>query len=267
MLWFGIFGVIVIGLWRREKGIGLIGLWWLGDLLAGNPSWLGMPGAGVISGFTILIAAYIPAGILIGATAGWLDGFKLDAALRPIFHKLFPVAAAILLVGIGGWEARHRLNDLQPSKNALVTRPDVNAAGWIRDNTAPDSRFMVNSFFAYSNSTIVGSDGGWWLPLLARRRNTVPPINYTSERNTQSDYVDQTNSLISETQSNGIQDPDVLFELRKRNISYVYIGQQQGQVNWGEPLFTAAQMLADKNFLLVYHQDRVWIFEILKGSS
>jgi len=79
--------------------------------------------------------------------------------------------------------------------------------------------------------------------------------------------VDQTNSLISETQSNGIQDPDVLFELRKRNISYVYIGQQQGQVNWGEPLFTAAQMLADKNFLLVYHQDRVWIFEILKGSS
>jgi len=65
------------------------------------------------------------------SNCGLVGWFKLDAALRPIFHKLFPVAAAYfsLVWRLGGSPpSKH----LQPSKNALVTRPDVNAAGWIR---------------------------------------------------------------------------------------------------------------------------------------
>jgi hypothetical protein len=121
---------------------------------------------------------------------------------------------------------------------------------------------LVNSFFAYNNSVIVGSDGGWWLPILARRQITVPPINYSSEQNTWPGYLDQTNALTFEIRAKGIQNPVVLTQLKDRGISYAYIGQLQGLVNSGGPLFTAGQMLSDSNFRLVYHQDRVWIFQI-----
>jgi len=43
--------------------------------------------------------------------------------------------------------------------------------------------------FAYGDSVIVGSDGGWWLPLLARRQTTLPPINYGSEQGVRADYL------------------------------------------------------------------------------
>jgi len=43
----------------------------------------------------------------------------------------------------------------------------------------------------------------------------------------------------------------------------VYIGQRQGRVNYGGPyVLDPQQLLADPNFRLAYHQDRVWIFQI-----
>ena len=68
-----------IGLWRREKGIALLGLWWFWVVLAANPQWLGLPGAGSLSSFAVMIAVYIPAGVIIGIWAGtilqsWIRG-------------------------------------------------------------------------------------------------------------------------------------------------------------------------------------------------
>jgi hypothetical protein len=261
-LWLVLVVVICFGLWRREKGILLISLWWFGNLLAGNPSWVGLPGAGAVTGFAVIIAAYIPAGILIGAATSWLDLRKIIASSsQPTIRKAFSLAVIILIIGIGVWGVRQRLKDVHPS-NTLVTRPDILAAKWLQENTAPEASILVNSFFAYNNSVIVGSDGGWWLPILARRQITVPPINYSSEQNTWPGYLDQTNALTFEIRAKGIQNPVVLTELKDRGISYAYIGQLQGLVNSGGPLFTAGQMLSDSNFRLVYHQDRVWIFQI-----
>jgi len=51
--------------------------------------------------------------------------------------------------------------------------------------------------------------------------------------------------------------------LRERGIAYVYIGQRQGRVNDAGPYpLQPAQMLASPHFHPIYHQDRVWVFEM-----
>ena len=147
--------------------------------------------------------------------------------------------------------------------HALATRPDIRAAEWIQENTPQDARFLVNSFFAYDDTVIVGSDGGWWLPLLARRQTTLPPLNYGSERGPRPDYVHWINALTTEIQNKGIAHPDVLALLRARGVTHVYVGQRQGRVNYGGPhVLEPEQLLASPNFRPVYHQDRVWVFEV-----
>jgi hypothetical protein len=149
--------------------------------------------------------------------------------------------------------------------STLVTRPDIQAAEWIQQNTPQDALFLVNSIFAYGDTLIVGSDGGWWLPLLARRQTTLPPINYSSESGPRPDYTPWVNALTTEIQNKGITHPDVLALLHARGVTYVYVGQRQGRVNYGGPYtLEPVQLLANPYFRPVYHQDRVWVFEIVQ---
>jgi hypothetical protein len=263
-LWVMLAVVIGFGFWRREKRLLLISLWWFANILAANPYWFGLPGGKYIDSFTVFIASYIPAGFLFGAAAGWLHNLKITSNnTKPKIHFIFSVSAAILIIGIGLWGARLRQYDVQPSNHVQASRPDVMAAQWIQANTPTDARLLVNSCPYYQNTIIIATDGGWWLPLLARRSITVPPMNYGFEKDPWPGYRNQINTLTFEIQAKGIQDPDILSELKERDISYVYLGQLQGMVNNpGGPLFTADQLLSDPNFRLVYHQDRVWIFQI-----
>jgi len=143
---------------------------WLLVALVVNPQWLHLPGAGALTNFALAIAVYIPAGILIGAALGWLIGH--DGWLQiPLFHLM----VLFLVIGAGVWGSRLRLRDIAISSGAMVTRPDLRAMAWIQANTPQNSRFLVNSFLANSNSAVVGSDAGWWLPLLAHRPTSLPP--------------------------------------------------------------------------------------------
>jgi hypothetical protein len=262
-LWLLLPVSIIWGLWRREKGVALISLWSFLILLAANPQWLRLPGEGALTNFAVFIAAYIPVSVLAGYLLGQVTSYKWkDESARKSLALTLLVSLSVFVVGILG--ARQRLSDLQVVQDALVTRPDIRAAEWIQQNTPQDARFLVNSFFAYNDSSIVGSDGGWWLPLLARRQTTLPPLNYSSERGPRPDYVLWVNTLTTEIQNKGIEHPDVLALLRARGIAYVYSGQRQGRVNYGGPdILEPEQLLASPNFRLVYHQDRVWIFKIV----
>ena len=295
------------GVWRRERGAALTGLWWLLILLAANPNWLGLPGAGALSNFAVFIAAFLPAGVLLGAAVGWTlegasgygwmtaprrtngrgpgarGGRKEDGSQRAGFARPVAVippavrsnspglpqaagwAVLLLFLALGLWGARARLRDVAIAQHALVTRPDLRAAAWIQANTPQTARFLVNSFLAYGDTLVAGSDGGWWLPLLARRATTLPPINYSSEQGSRPDYLAWTNALTEAIQAYGLDDSQVRTLLKERGVSHVYIGQQQGQVGNPEPaLLQAGQLSKSPYFRAVYHQDRVWIFEMLE---
>jgi hypothetical protein len=258
-LWILLAGALSWGLWRRNKPAALVGIWWLLLLLAANPQWLGLPGTGALSSSAVLIAAYIPAAVLLGGAAGWII-----EALQVQAGRWRPIAATLLVLGVSLWGARDRLADLKVSTYALVTRPDLRAAAWIQQNTPAKARFLVNSFSAFDNSSIVGSDGGWWLPLLAHRDSTLPPLLYASESGPTPDYREWVNALSRAIQQTGLEDPGVLAMLKERGVTHVYLGQQQGTVGYNGPMtLHPAQLTASPRFKAVYHEDRVWVFEVV----
>jgi hypothetical protein len=270
-VWIGLALAIVWALWRREKNFIMMLLWWCLVFLAANPKWIGLPGTGVINNFAVKIGDYIPVGIVLSAFGARLVG-SLQSSL-PVWKKLSPklklpiqiIIPTLILIGVislGILQARQRIDDIKGDIYALVTRPDQRAANWIRSNTQPGDRFLVNSFFAYGGSLIAGSDGGWWLPLLTTRINTQPPLNYGSEEGLEPDYTGLVNGLVATIEQSGLSDPGVLNLLRERGINYIYIGQKQGRVNSPGPLLDIDFLQKDPRFQLVYRQDQVWIFKI-----
>lgn len=276
-LWLLLLGAFLLGLIRRRTPTLIIALWWLIIFLAANPHLLGLPGTGALSNFAVLIAAYIPAGLLIGSIPG---GFHAEnqspCATNPtpppspgsswvipkfLRSGLLPTLLPVLFVVIGVVAVPARLRDVKISEHALVTRPDIEAGSWIQENVSEEAKFLVNSFFAYQDTLVVGSDAGWWLPLISGRKTTQPPINYAIESEPWPGYIQETNDLIRDISRKGINHPEVLKDLLERGVSHVYIGQQQGRVN-GPPLLDAQTILNSSAFRLIYHKNLVWVFEI-----
>jgi hypothetical protein len=274
LLWLSLPLLAGWGLWRRDKGITLIGLWWFLIFAVTNPQLLSLPGAGLVSNFAVFIAAYIPASLLVGAASVWLIEWLLHpiqdtahARLSRWQHGFLAPVLSILMVCLSLWGARLRLWDVNPSVYALVTRPDLRAAEWIKENTDPSNRFLINTLLISNDTIVVGTDGGWWLPILARRKVTVPPVTYILEQEVWPDLRTETSSFASEIKQKGVDHPEVLSSMIAKGIKYIYIGQQHGSVNSPTPFLDINRLLDNSHFLPIYHQDRVWIFLIKEPLS
>jgi hypothetical protein len=259
--WLILTMALAVGLWRRRHKVLLMGLWWFLMLIATNPHWLGLPGSGVISNPALFMAVYILAGVLIGDLMA-----SLPTGLSR--WRWVNVLAALLATVLGLWGMRARMGDVLAPQHAMVTRPDMQAMAWIRENTPEDAKFLINSFFAYGGSVIVGSDGGWWLPLLGERSNTVPPLNYAIEQGPRPEHREWINDLSRQIQGAQIDSPATLALLQEQGITHIYIGQRQGRVNYAGPnvLDPEALFHSDK-YQLIYHQDRVWVFKVKRSVS
>jgi len=257
-IWILFIGSIGWMLWRRNKNILLLSLWWIVIVLMANPNWIRLPGTGLLSNFAVFIAIYIPASLIIGlAITSVFEPFRNRNSL--IFNVLGTLVVCVAMVLTG----RDRLQDINPEFHALATNQDIRAMQWISKNTSPEARFLVNSFFAYGGSTIVGSDGGWWIPWFTKRKISVPPMPYVSEKVPFSGYVQYTNSLRQMIEEKGYIHPDVIAELKSRGYQYAYIGAKQGRVNYNGPVvMEAKQMIASGFYVPVYHKGDVWILEI-----
>lgn len=252
-------GLVVAVLLRRRGPLAVV-LWSFLMALAANPSWLSLPGTGVLTNFTVLIAAYIPAGLM----AGFLASTALT--LLPS-RRAVQAVCALAVLAAGCWGAVDRLRDVDTYKHAYVTRPDVRATAWIRETMPPDARFLVNSGPAFGATSVVGTDGGWWLPLLAGRENSVPPLSYANELRPGSELRQQIEKIARLADEAVITSPEVVDTLRRAGVTHVYVGQRQGLVNDPSPTtIEPRQLLASSSYEPVYHQDRVWIFA-LKGAD
>jgi len=245
-------------LWKRDKNVLFIVGWWFTVVLMANPNWVGLPGAGLLSNFAVFIAMYIPASLVIGTAFTWL--------MHPLLSKKPLVAdtvGIILVIVTILFTARSRLNDIQPDPHAMATRHDIKAMEWIRENTPTESRILVNSFFAYGGSTIVGSDGGWWIPYFTTRKISVPPMPYVSEKGPFPDYVIYINSLRQMIEEKGYTHPQVIAELKARGYQYAYIGDKQGRVNYTGPVVMKPKVMIESGYYeAVYHKGNVWILRI-----
>ena len=57
--------------------------------------------------------------------------------------------------------------------------------------------------------------------------------------------------------------PGSIFTILQNDIRYIYIGQRQGTINNDGPQVLDPEVMNEEPvFKVVYHKDRVWIFEI-----
>ena len=252
-------------------------VWCVLLVIAVVPYLIGLPGTGVIDTLTSLGTLYLPAAVLAGYALALAQtlGAALLARLNapPVFGSALLSALLLLLIASNsGWQTRVVTGD-----TALVVDADMAAMQWIRENTPADARFVINSFPAYAGTLAAGTDAGWWIPLLAQRATTLPPLNYGGEQGERSDYQLGVNALAKKLRGRDLTDPTplsidlsrpvALKTLDSNKIDYVYIGAHPypgpDSADWIDP----AKLRASPFFRLVYEHDGVAIFQFLKGSK
>ncbi len=250
--------VVIIGvIWavrRREKYTIIMSIWAISLLLLANPYFLKLPGTGLINNFAVFISLFLPFAVIFG---------NLVADLMTTAQRWRPWAAIIVIIAlllVGFRSAGYRLAFFEPGRQ-LVTGADLAAMAWIRQNTPADALFLINHAFAYSNSTVIGTDAGWWLPLLAGRSNTIPPLSAQEAR-----YPEafQSNQFYRQVDQVELTDTAGYQLLREAGITHIYLGQQNGQV-WnesGQTPLNADLLRASDLYREIYHQDNVSVFAL-----
>lgn len=245
----------------RKRTLALFVFLWAGFLfLLANPYLLKLPGTGVVNNFAVYISLYIPAAILIGY------GAVLIAQYGQRYWRGAGWVFGLLVMGGCLWAARIHANMVEPENFMLVTPADERAMTWIKTNTPADARFLINGYFGYGGSSVLGADAGWWIPLLAGRENTIPPLTYVSETPISPGYPQQVHELMAQIQTTDLSTPQGLDLLMHNRVTHIYIGQREGGVgNPGASPISAETLLAAPYYEPVYHEDRVWVFRVRSG--
>jgi hypothetical protein len=213
-----------------------------------------LPFANFLDGFSIQIMAYIGFSLILGYLFG-----ELLANLEIVNFRIIP----IFLLGvalISAWSAK---NVLDKTTHEMITWADERAFEWIKTYTEPDSLFLVNGFAIYDDTSVVGSDGGWWLSLLTNRQSTMPPqYALLNEKPQQPDYSNWVVDVVLTLEGASPDSPKGFSRLCNWGVDYIYIGQRQGLVNDAEPLLTWQEWDGSIQFEKVYTQDHVRIYQV-----
>lgn len=274
-------GGTLLALRLRMWRVLLLALWALLNIFAALPYLVGLPGTGMIEApvapMTLYLTVIPLAGFALGkAQETYIQLWSIPGRERVVLRSLFGYAAPALVImllcvwGIG-WQ-----RDLVPPYARMVTAADERAYRWIQEHTAADARFVVNSHPIYGGLQLVGTDGGWWLPLLAGRQVNMPPMSYGSELPENPEYAVIVHQMAAELRQKKLTDdrprsvdltrPEAISLLRSAGYRYVYSGAQPLQGSGTFPAvdrIDTALLRQSPDFRLVYADGGVEIFELL----
>jgi hypothetical protein len=257
-----------VALWAGWRFV--LPLAWLGFLLvlpAARP--LGLPGTWMIQEFTISTSLYLPMTLIAAVGLAALIDFARGLKQSSRHWGLPLVSLAVVGVSLVRAPAVAALIDRQESD--LIGYPDLRAAEWINRSVPQDAIFLINGI-VYPGGSVVGGDGGWWLPLLTQRRTTIPPqYALLAEKADLPGYKAAVNQLVPTLLAHG---PDSVIGKKAIcdfpfPITHVYLGQRRGMVDaWflpeyqvDRPMLRPEDIIRDSAFHLLYQQDTVWIFD------
>jgi len=230
---------LLVGWWLRERAVIAMSLWAAAMLFLSTPRFAGV----FMDTISVVLSLFIPAGVLIGCLSVMLMRFK-------------PVRWIVVLgmTGLGVWGGFTISSIVEPGA-AYVASDDMPAIEWIRANVPASARFMVNTFhWDYLPQYVIGSDAGYWLPLLAGRMTVTAPMVYASERSNVPDFVERLSAL---DRLNGrLTSSEALDLLRREGITHVYIGQRGGKID-------ASELQKSEFFRLEYTNGSVFIFSFI----
>ncbi len=197
------------------------------------------------------IVLFLPASLLAADLV--FNLVELADRLPGIWLKRVTLAAVILAalagLGWGGWQTRDILNP----GTVFVTRADLDALNWVRENTPPEARFMINTT-GWMENIYRGVDGGYWLLSYAGRQTILPPVMYTYAA---SQFVAQTEEWAEQSSKLTTCD-DVFWKLVDEfGASYLYLRLGQGSLQ-PDALVNCPQLVN------VYRRGGVSIYEIAR---
>ncbi len=259
----GLLGGAALGaLWalaRKRWRIAMIGLWAGLCVLLPNLYWLGLPDVWLVDNVSVVISYWLPVGLLCGWLIAdqsgllvcWLRRHGRCASLRSA-----KVAGAVLYTGLVLWGSWLHVDVVNPS-TVLVARQDMSAAAWISEHLPQDALILVNSVH-WSNGARRGSDGGWWLPLLANRQVTLPNLLYI--QGSRKDYAEINRFAVAVEQATDFCDPSFIQMLRERGVTHVYVGAKGGSL-------TPERLSGCPAFTLQYSQGPTRIYALASGGG
>jgi len=207
---------LLLGLVRRVALAGGVAAFLTLAALLVRPDWLGLPHSWVLPPFSLAISLYLPVALGVGllADAGLA---LLGPVVGPARGRRGACAVAVALAVAGMVASRDILNPA----TVLVQPADVAAATWVERNTAPDARFLVSTAH-WHLGTHRGLDGGYWLPLLARRQASVPPALYPYGDPEVVRRIDRLSALAAS--GDALSDAELMDLMRQLDATHVYVG-------------------------------------------
>lgn len=238
-------------LWTRPRVFVVLTIAAVISILATNPGALGLSNSWVFSNDSLIITAFYPLAILTGyALAGLMEAIIFLIPL--IWGRWVNSAAALALVGTALWTADGMLSVVNPV-TVLATRDDLAAAAWIRANTPPDAKFIVNTRL-WQEGAYAASDAGGWLPVLADRAVTLPPISYAYATNAPLfERVTRTASVVAQA----TKADDLLPLFSAEGARFVYIGAKGGALR-------PDMFIGRPDFRQLYTNGSAWVFEVVR---
>jgi hypothetical protein len=247
---------LLISLVKQEWKVLTIFFWSI--LLSGYKAGmvLNLPGANMMQSFAVVIALYLPVSILIS----WLSGYLIEK-IPELRWKQTSIFLIIMIFTFWGTNQLRKIVD-EPMYS-MIKNPDLFAMEWIKENIPEDAKFLVEGFRIYNGNSIVGSDGGWYLPLLTKRQNTIPPqYALLNEVPIDENYSQHLVDMVAYLEDHSLSEKETLHWLCKSGISHIYIGQDQGEVGVGENQLFNQNEIPESFYNLIYAQDRVRIYEV-----
>ena len=256
-------GGLLWGLYKRERAVILTALWVVIAVLITNPTILGFPSTWLVNNASLAISLFVPLAILGGYfLASFLQPPTSNLQL-PILNPstrlragLKQLMLAIVIALIALWGAWGMLSVVNPG-TVLTTRDDVVAMDWIRRHLPPDARFLINVRH-WQGGTYVGTDGGYWIPLLTGRDTILPPAIYIYGS---AEYVEGINNLAEAVVAIESFDEESTRQLLDDSgVTHVYIGARGGSITLqmlGNP-----QVARSPYYRPVYSNGAVWIFQL-----
>lgn len=207
---------IMVSLARRTFFATIVSSWYIGVALIAFASQM-IGGRPYLEPALVVLMGFLPIALFVGELAKFASS-KLS--IKPAVG-----IALISLIGIAG--IRDMVNVVNPA-TVLFFDADRNAMEWIKSNTPPDAKFLVNSY-AWFDSTFVPSDGGVWIPI-----DTGRAIDFLSAN----------------------RSDDVTQWMSERKIDFVYLGCRAGILTKSDFNFQP------ESFNVIYNRDGVQIFQL-----
>jgi hypothetical protein len=237
------------GLWRRNWLIGSNLAWILLLIILGNLYLLNIPVLNVTNFGAILIMAYLPLSLIVGAAVGTL------VAPLPLQLRRWAVAVGLTALLLASLPAvRTRATAVEEFRH-FVTPADLQALTWIQDNVPPGATFAINTYFWLPNFAH-GTDAGYWLPYFTGHDIVTSSMIYDGSS---PEYRRQ---VLARSQAADQLKTDLtaLDELYQLGVRYVYIGARGNFADAGLQLPLLRQ---SDQVVVLYEADGAAVLEIV----